>query len=154
MAVLKILKAQENEILRQKAIKVSRIDRELRTLLDDMAETLEAGGGLGLAAPQVGVGQRLIVVKNGPGYMKLVNPSILRSAGEQESPEACLSIPGVYGKVRRPAAVAVKALDENGKLFVIEGRGPLCCTLCHELDHLDGILFTDKAYQVRRQSGI
>ena len=138
------------DILRQKSATVSKVDKSIRSLLDDMAETLMAAGGLGLAAPQVGVQKRLFVVRNGTEYLRFINPSVIAARGAQASPEACLSLPGVYGMVRRPALVTVRALDENGKSFEFEGTGRLAAALSHEYDHLEGILFTDKAYAVRR----
>jgi peptide deformylase len=155
MAILKIIRTQiglqmpPNAPLRQQAAKILKVDKNIRRLLDDMVETLEAAGGLGLAAPQVGFSQRLFIVKNGTVYFKIVNPSITVSEGLQDSPEACLSLPGIYGMVRRPARVIVRALDENGKPFELEGTGRLACVLAHEYDHLEGILFTDKAHVVR-----
>jgi peptide deformylase len=150
MAVLNILRAQGNDILRIKSGKVVRIDRKTQALLADMEETLLNSGGLGLAAPQVGVSQRLFVVRNGGAVMKFVNPVIVQSEGEQLSFEACLSLPGIFAKVVRPARVVVSAINESGKPFELEARDRLACAISHEADHLDGILFTDKAYQIRR----
>jgi peptide deformylase len=149
MAVLTIIQTSEID-LRHKADKVQNFDKSIRTLLGDMAETLASAGGLGLAAIQVGVPMRIFVVRRGTEYIKFVNPTISGAEGRQDSPEACLSLPGVYGMVRRPARVIVDALDENGKPFRLEATGRLAGALSHEYDHLDGILFTDKAYMVRR----
>jgi peptide deformylase len=136
--------------LRQKAGKVVIVDSKVQTLLDDMADTLKSVGGLGLAAPQVGAAQRLFVVNTGNDMIKFVNPVIIKSEGEQVSFEACLSLPGVYAKVKRPERVVVRALDEHAKPFELDAIGQLACTLSHEADHLDGILFTDRTTQIRR----
>jgi peptide deformylase len=142
--------ANAKDILRQKAVKVRKIDDSVRTLLSDMTETLASAGGLGLAAPQVGARMRMFVVKNGAGFLKFVNPSITRTEGRQDSQEACLSLPGVYGKVKRPSKVTIRALDEFGRPFELEATGRMACTLSHEYDHLDGILFIDRASTCRR----
>lgn len=112
-----------------------------------MADTLYATpNGAGLSANQVGILKRLIVVDTGNGLLQLVNPSIIDSRGEQECVEGCLSIPGRYGKTRRPQRVVVQALDARGKPLFIPGEGELAKCLCHEIDHLDGILFTDRVF--------
>lgn len=113
-------------------------------ILDDMAETMYAqGNGAGLAACQVGILKRLVVIDMGDGLIKLVNPVVEEQGGLQECEEGCLSIPDRFGKTLRPQFVTVTALDENGKEIRIRGEGDLAKCLCHELDHLDGILFVD-----------
>lgn len=150
MAILNIIRTPNNEILRKKSTVIIKVDQSIQTLLNDLTDTLRHEGGLGLAAPQVGSSMRLFVVRNDMNFIKLVNPSIANKEGEQISLEACLSLPGVFGKVRRPAKVTVKALDFSGKPIEFEASGQLACALCHETDHLNGILFTDRAFLVRR----
>jgi peptide deformylase len=152
MAILNIIRTPTNEVLRKKAHTVAKTDKFVQTLLNDLTDTLNHEGGLGLAAPQIGTLMRLFVVRSGMNSIKFVNPMMVETDGEQISIEACLSLPGVYGKVRRPARVVVKALNEHGNPFELEAFGQLACALCHETDHLDGILFTDRAYLVRRMA--
>ena len=133
-----------DETLRKKSRKVEIIDDRMTTLLDDMAETLYSANGVGLAAPQVGVLRRVIVMDVGEGLIELINPKIISKKGTQQKTEGCLSVPKVYGEVKRPEFVVVSALDRKGKKVKIEGTGLLAICLCHEIDHLDGILFTDK----------
>ncbi len=133
-----------DEILRKKSRPVEVVDDRIRQLLDDMAETMyntENGGGL--AAPQIGILRRLIVIDMGEGLIKLVNPRIISQEGTQEVIEGCLSIPGKLGKLTRPATVTVQALNENGEELVLTGTGNLAKCFCHEIDHLEGILYTD-----------
>jgi len=144
MALRSIMNHQTDDILRKKARSVDNVNNRIRSLLEDMAETMYHADGAGLAAPQVGILSRLAVLDIGEGLIKLINPVIVEAYGEQQEPEGCLSIPGVYGEVNRPEKVVVKALDENGKPLVLEGAGLLARALCHEIDHLDGILFIDK----------
>jgi len=145
MALRRIRKEGE-EILRKKSKEVTVIDDRILTLLDDMAETMYENNGVGLAAPQVGVLKRVVVidVENGKNLLKLINPRIISEEGELCEAEGCLSIPGVYGEVKRPRKVVVEALNEKGEKVVITGEGLLAKALCHEIDHLDGILFIDK----------
>ncbi len=134
----------EDEILRKKSKVVEVIDDRIRQILDDMADTMyntENGGGL--AAPQIGILKRLVVIDMGQGLIKLVNPIIISHEGTQEVIEGCLSLPNRYGKLIRPAKVTVQALNENGKQVVLTGTGDLAKCFCHEIDHLEGILFTD-----------
>lgn len=134
----------DDEILRKKSKVVEVIDDRIRQILDDMADTMystENGGGL--AAPQIGILKRLVVIDMGQGLIKLVNPGIIKHEGYQEVIEGCLSIPNRYGKLKRPAKVTVQALNENGKQIILTGTGDLAKCFCHEIDHLDGILFTD-----------
>ena len=144
MALRKIMNFQTDDILRKKARSVEKIDNRILTLLKDMAETMYNANGAGLAAPQVGILRRLVVIDDGTGLIKLINPTIVETDGEQQEIEGCLSIPGIYGRVKRPEKVIVKALDEPGQLFDLVGTGLLARALCHEIDHLDGVLFIDK----------
>lgn len=133
-----------DEILRKKSRGVEVVDDKIRQLLDDMAETMyNTGNGGGLAAPQIGILKRLVVIDMGQGLIKLVNPKIVSQEGTQEVIEGCLSIPNKFGKLKRPAKVTVQALDENGKEILLVGKGDLAKCFCHEIDHLNGTLFTD-----------
>ncbi|OBR94786.1 MULTISPECIES: peptide deformylase [Clostridium] len=133
-----------DSILRKKSRKVEEINERIHVLLDDMEETLYEEDGVGLAAPQVGVLKRVIVIDVGEGILKLVNPEITYSEGKAVDIEGCLSIPGSEGEVERPKKVKVKALNEKGEEIIIEGEDLLARALCHEIDHLNGILFIDK----------
>jgi peptide deformylase len=135
-----------DEVLRKKCKPISKVDDKIRMYLQDLADTLLAtDNGAGLAAPQIGVLRRLVVV-NLPeqGIVKLVNPEIAYKEGEQEVVEGCLSVPGKWGKLKRPFKVKVTALDENGEPLELEGEEHLAKLFCHEIDHLDGVLFVDK----------
>ena len=143
MALRKI-RLSNDEILRKKCRTVEVVDDKIRQILNDMVDTMynvENCGGL--AGPQVGILKRLVVIDMGYGLLKLVNPKIIKQSGSQEVTEGCLSIPNVFGKLKRPAKVTVKALNENGKKIILTGTGDLAKCFCHEIDHLDGILFTD-----------
>jgi len=131
-------------ILRKRSKEVEEINDRIRILLDDMVETMHENEGVGLAAPQVGILRRAIVIDIGEGPIKLINPEIIYEEGEFIDAEGCLSIPKRAGTVKRPEKVKVKYLDENGEEKTIEGTGLLSKVLCHEIDHLDGILFIDK----------
>ncbi len=144
MALRNIMHYQTDDILRKKSRAVEKIDSKILTLLKDMAETMYNANGAGLAAPQVGILRRLVVIDDGTGLIKLINPIIVEADGEQQEMEGCLSIPGIYGRVKRPEKVVVNALDENGELLNLEGTGLLARALCHEIDHLNGVLFIDK----------
>jgi peptide deformylase len=122
---------------------VTSFDNKLFKLLDDMAETLVDSGGVGLAAPQVGILRRVVVVDTGDQILELVNPELISTDGEQEGPEGCLSVPGKYGLVKRPYYATVKAQDRDGQWFEAEGEELIARCFCHELDHLDGILYTE-----------
>jgi len=141
---LREIRTTDDEILRKKSKKVDNITPTIITLLEDMAETMYEAEGVGLAAPQVGILRRVVVIDVGDGIIELINPEIIETDGEQTGPEGCLSVPGVTGEVERPLIVKVKALNRNGEEFIIEGEGLLARALCHEIDHLDGIIFTDK----------
>lgn len=145
MAILKILTEGERG-LRLKSRPVSEITPRILRLLDDMTETMHRADGCGLAAPQVGVLRRVVVIETEPGKtLELINPVIVKTEGEQCEVEGCLSLPGKYGIVKRPARVTVEALDRNGELQRYEGEELLARAFCHEIDHLDGILYVDKA---------
>lgn len=142
---LREIRTQDDAFLRKVSRPVDKVDHRIRALLDDMAETMySTPNGGGLAACQVGVLRRLVVADMGQGLLKLVNPEIIKSEGEQLGTEGCLSYPNLWGKVLRPQKVWVKALDENGESMTIEASDQLAKCLCHEIDHLDGILFKDK----------
>ncbi len=142
MAVRDIVK-QGDEALRKVARPVDVINSRIRTLLDDMAETMRAADGVGLAANQVGVLRRVVVIDVGEGLVELINPEITASEGEQIGMEGCLSCPGRRGYVRRPYKVTARALNREGKMFEITGTGMLARALCHETEHLDGKLFVE-----------
>lgn len=146
--ILEIRRAGD-PILRKRAFSLAKISREILSLADNMMDTLYAAEGVGLAAPQVGVPVRLIVVDVGDGPLVLFNPRIVRSAGEAVAREGCLSLPGVTGEVARAEKVTVESLARNGLgLRTITGQGLLARALQHEIDHLDGILFIDKATNI------
>jgi peptide deformylase len=150
---------EEDEILRKKSREVAEVNERIVTLLDDMWETLSENNGVGLAAPQVGVLRRVAVIDTGKDEtedgvrIEMINPRLLESEGETEDDEGCLSIPGMVGVVRRPTRVKVEAIDRSGGTFTVEGEGLLAKALCHEIDHLDGILFVDRASSVRQADG-
>jgi peptide deformylase len=138
-----------DEILRKKSRPVEKIDDRIKTLIEDMVETMYKANGVGLAAPQIGVLKRVIVVDVGDesGVLKLINPEIIEQEGSQADIEGCLSVPNKSGKVERPEKVLVKALNEKGEEVRIEGKDLLAVALCHEIDHLNGVLFVDKVIQ-------
>lgn len=140
-----------DEVLRKTCRPVGEITDRVKVILDDMVETLHDSGGVGLAAPQVGILRRMVVIDIGDeenGLIELINPEIIETSGSQIDAEGCLSIPGKYGEVERPEYVKVKALDRNGNEKVYEGTELLARAFCHEIDHLDGILYIDKADEV------
>lgn len=141
---LRNIREDGDAVLRKKSRKVDKIDSKIITLLDDMVETMNHADGVGLAAPQIGILKRVVVIDVGDGVIELINPEILEVSGKQTDDEGCLSVPGKYGKVTRPDNVKVRAFNRNGEQFEIEGKGLLARAFCHELDHLEGILFTDK----------
>jgi len=151
MAILEIVK-EPAEVLRKKAKPVTKINAAVRKLLDDMTETMYAAPGVGLAAPQVGISKRIIVVdpQDGKGQLyQLINPEITRAEGWVQGTEGCLSIPGMVGDVWRYEKVQVVALDRTGKKVWIDAEGWLARIFQHEIDHLDGILYTDKCSDLR-----
>ncbi|WP_334111158.1 peptide deformylase [Thermodesulfitimonas autotrophica] len=147
MAVFKIVEIGD-PVLREKAQPVTKITPALLRLLDDMTETMYAYHGVGLAAPQVGVSKRVIVVDAGKGLYQLINPEIIAVSGSETDREGCLSIPGVWGEVTRAAAVTVRGLNRSGETVEIEAEGFFARALQHEIDHLDGILFIDRALKI------
>lgn len=140
MALRTIVK-EGDPVLTKKCRVVEKFDDRLATLIDDMIETLHDAQGAGLAAPQVGVLKRVVVIDVGEGVIELINPVIIESSGEQEGLEGCLSCPGQWGITKRPMNVTVKAQDRNGNEFTISGEELLAKAFCHELDHLEGILY-------------
>ena len=144
MAKRKIVLLGEDEILRKHSRRVEKFDKRLRTLLDDMAETMIDADGVGLAAPQVGVLKRCVVIDAGDGLIELVNPEIVSMEGSVIGAEGCLSIPGRRCTVDRPEKVTVIAQNRDGESIRLEAEGLLAVAICHEVDHLDGILYIDK----------
>lgn len=142
MAILPI-RREGDPVLRQKAKAVEKVTKKLKKLIRDMAETMYNANGVGLAAPQVGISERIIVVDTGEGLMALINPEISESEGNQKDVEGCLSLPGVNAYICRAQRVVVKGLDENGKPVRYEGNGLLARAFQHEIDHLEGVLFID-----------
>ena len=122
---------------------VEKFDWKLHKLLDDMAETLAQANGVGLAAPQVGILRRVVIVDTGEEILELVNPTLLETSGEQCGAEGCLSVPGKHGLVKRPNHAKVRAQDRDGNWFEAEGEELIARCFCHELDHLDGIVYTE-----------
>lgn len=143
MAIRNIRKIGD-EILSKPCREVEVIDQRIIELLDDMAETMQQADGVGLAAPQVGVLKRVVVIDVGDGVLELINPVIVGVDGTQRAVEGCLSVPGKYGEVIRPAKIVVNALDRHGNGFEVMGQELLARALAHEIDHLDGNLFVDK----------
>lgn len=138
------LRYEGDPILRKKSREITEINDRIIVLLDDMLETMYENEGVGLAAPQVGVLRKAIVIDIGEGPIKLTNPEIIEEDGEVIDVEGCLSVPDRSGKVKRPERVKVKYVDETGEEKIIEGTGLLAKALCHEIDHLHGILYIDK----------
>lgn len=154
MALRNIL-TKENQGLYKKSRPVTKFDGRLHQLLDDMADTLLEEDGVGLAAPQVGILRRAVIVietnvaEDEDEYIiELINPEIIEASGEQDGIEGCLSVPGEYGKVKRPMNVKVRAQDRDGEWFEVEGTGLTARCFCHEIEHLDGEIFTSKAYHM------
>ncbi len=139
------LRINGDEILRKKCKPVKSFDKKLSILLDDMYETLLLHEGVGLAAPQVGILKRVVIVDVGDGVIELINPEIISREGEQTGQEGCLSIPGEQYEITRPQKVTARAYDRNGRLFEVTGEDLLARALCHECEHLDGILCVDRA---------
>ncbi len=148
MAKLKIVKVGD-DVLRKKCRPVDEITPKILRLLDDMTETMRQAQGVGLAAPQVGILRRIVVIEVEEGnVIELINPKIIAYAGEQTGTEGCLSVPGKWGTVTRPMHVTVRALNRNGEEFEVTGSELLARALCHELDHLDGNLYIDIATDI------
>ena len=135
-------------VLRQKCEEVKSFNQELASMLDDMKETVRAENGAGLAAPQIGVPKRVVVIDVGEGYFEMINPVILTSKGSQTGPEGCLSVKGKQGTVTRPEKVKAEYRDRKGKKHKLTAEGFFARAVCHELDHLDGVLYTDKAEEL------
>jgi peptide deformylase len=143
MAIRQI-RIDEDPILRKKSRVIEAIDEKIKILNDDMVETMGEADGVGLAAPQVGILKRLFVIDVGDGPMTFINPTIISTEGEEEDEEACLSLPGQSGIVKRPQSLVVEATDLEGTVFQLFCSDLLARAVCHELDHLDGILFIDR----------
>jgi peptide deformylase len=144
MAILPIRRFPDEPVLKQKAKRVSRIDGSIQRLIDDMVETMQQAHGVGLAAPQIGISLRVIVLQTPDEEpFAIINPEIVKCAGEQEVNEGCLSIPGYFGEIKRPAAVTVKGRDRHGKAIRIKATGLMAEALEHEIDHLNGTLYID-----------
>lgn len=143
MAIRNIIK-KGDEALKKVCRSQLTFDKRLASLLDDMADTMYAADGCGLAASQVGILRRICVVDVGDGLIELVNPVIIEKEGKQEEQEGCLSFPGEFGITERPMKVKVRAQDRNGNTFTVEGEGLKARAFCHEIDHLDGIVFKDR----------
>ncbi|MBQ8795184.1 MAG: peptide deformylase [Clostridia bacterium] len=153
MAIRNIVK-EGDDVLAKKARPVTEFNERLHTLLDDMADTMYESGGVGLAGNQVGTLRRVVVIDIGEGLIELVNPEIIRAEGEQESVEGCLSCPGEYGITRRPQSVTVKAQDRFGEEFTMDGEDLLAKAFCHEIDHLEGIIYKQVALRMLDPSEI
>ena len=151
MAVYQVLTVPD-ELLRQKAIPVPKINTGILRVLDNMIDTLYAFDGVGLAAPQIGVSKRIIVVDPGDNLIEMINPQIILREGDVTASEGCLSVPKVRGLVPRAERIIVRGLNRQGEEFEVEATELLARAFQHEIDHLDGILFTDKAIQVKRKS--
>ncbi len=146
MAILHIVTTKENEeFLRKKSREVTEITPRILTLLNDMVETMRNANGCGLAAVQVGVLRRVVVIETEEdGLFEFINPKIIAMSGVQKGEEGCLSVPGEWGITKRPEHVTVRAFNRQGEAFEVTGHGLLAKAMCHELDHLDGIIYTDK----------
>jgi len=140
LALRKILTFGDEQ-LNKKCRTVEKIDDRIISLLDDMAETLYESGGVGLAAPQIGILKRICVIDIGEGLIELINPEIIETSGSINDVEGCLSLPGKWGYVERPEKVTVRATNRNGEVYEMTGEGLLARAFCHEIDHLDGVLF-------------
>jgi len=148
MALRNIVK-EGDEILRKRAREVTEINDHIRMILDDMLETMRAHNGSGIAAPQVGILKRMFLAEVDGELIELINPVILESEGSQSEDEGCLSVPGMIGTVERPEYIKMKGLNRDGQEVVYAGTGFLPIVLSHEYDHLEGILYTDKATNIR-----
>ena len=150
MATRKIVQLGD-EVLRKKSFKVEAINDKIRILLDDMKETLEKANGAGLAAVQVGLLKRIFIVSVEEGYFEFINPEIISTSGTQTGAEGCLSVKGKFGEVVRPNEVTIKAFDRYGEPFQLTAKGFFARAICHEYDHLDGILYIDKASRIMEE---
>ncbi|MDI6604647.1 MAG: peptide deformylase [Thermoanaerobacteraceae bacterium] len=145
---LRYVRTIGDPVLRKKAKKVDKIDSHIITIIDDMAETMYNADGVGLAANQIGILRRIVVIDVGEGLLELINPELIYEEGEQIGIEGCLSVPNTTGEVKRPKKVKVKYLDREGNIKEIEGEDLLARALTHEIDHLNGVLFVDKALKI------
>ena len=141
---LRNIRVLGDEILKKQAKEVTEMTPKIRELIDDMFDTMYEANGCGLAAPQVGIRKRIVVIDCGDDPIVLINPVILETSGEQTGSEGCLSVPGKCGTVTRPNYAKVKAFDEDMNEYIVEGEELLARCLCHEIDHLDGIMYVDK----------
>ncbi|MCK9443517.1 MAG: peptide deformylase [Tissierellaceae bacterium] len=141
---LREIRIDGDPILRKKSREITEITERIKVMLDDMIETMNEAEGVGLAAPQIGVLRRAVVIDVGQGPLKLINPEILEVEGEVVDVEGCLSVPGRSGTVSRPEKVKIRYLDEDGNEKELESEGLLARAICHEIDHLEGVLYTDK----------
>lgn len=145
---LRKLRLEGDDILRKKSKIVKEVNDKIKSLVDDMIETMYENQGVGLAAPQIGMLKRIFVVDIGEGPVVFINPEFVEQSGEQFGIEGCLSVPGKQGDVIRPYKVKVKALDQNGEEFLLEAEEFFARAICHEYDHLEGILYIDKAENI------
>ena len=145
---LRYIRTNEDDLLRKKSKPVTEINNKILTLLDDMNDTIVSANGLGLAAPQVGVLRRVAIIKTEDAHYELINPEIVETKDSQVKSEACLSVPRKQGKVERPGYVRVRATNRDGEEYEVEGTELLAVAFCHEIDHLDGILFIDRATEI------
>lgn len=141
---LRTIRIQGDPVLEKKCREIKEVTEKIRTLIDDMLETMYEANGVGLAAPQVGILKRLVVIDVGDGPIIMINPEILETSGEQTGDEGCLSLPGKAGCVTRPNYVKARYFDEEMEEYIIEGEELLARAICHELDHLDGHMYTEK----------
>ena len=142
---LRTIRIQGDPVLTKKCREITEMTPKIKELIDDMLDTMYEANGVGLAAPQVGILKRAVVIDIGEGLVELLNPVILETSGSQTDEEGCLSLPGQSAPVERPYYVKAKAMDREGNEFIIEGEELMARALCHEIDHLDGILYIDKA---------
>ncbi len=150
---LRTILVQGDPQLEKTSREVSEVNERIVTLLDDLTETMRKAQGVGLAAPQVGILRRVVVVETEPGEVyELINPVILEAEGDQYGSEGCLSVPGYFGEVHRPQKIKAEALDRNGVKQTYEVEGFTARAFCHEIDHLDGILYTSKADNLRKET--
>lgn len=152
MAIRNIMK-DDDPVLRKVCRPVTEFNERLWQLLDDMADTMHAAPGVGLAGPQVGVLRRVVVMDVGNGVIEAINPEIVETEGEQSGEEGCLSFPGKWGVVKRPYKVRMKAQDRHGKWYFLTGEELLARCMCHEIDHLDGVVFLDHVSEVMVDGG-
>ncbi|MBM7614513.1 peptide deformylase [Alkaliphilus hydrothermalis] len=140
---IRMIRKDDDPVLRKISKVVDKFDNKLHVLLEDMVETMYDADGVGLAAPQIGLLKRIVVIDVGDGIVELINPEIIEEKGKQTGDEGCLSLPGETGKVTRPEYVKVKAQDRSGNEIIVEGWDLMARAVCHEVDHLNGVLFTD-----------